>query len=95
MMQRRSGKIINMGSLTAYCAAFGGILAYSKSVARFAAAYNINVNTVSPGTIATPMTAAWLSTKVMLVANRKTERDSELPTSKVQARFLNSPPLPK
>src|SRR6266436_2011241 len=70
MMQRRSGKIINMGSLTAYgatadipayCAAFGGILAYSKSVARFAAAYNINVNTVSPGTIATPMTAAWLS----------------------------------
>ena len=39
--------------------------------------------------------SAWLSTKVMLVANCKTERDSELPTSKVQARFLNSPPLPK
>ena len=38
--------------------------------------------------------SAWLSTKVMLVANCKTERDSELPTSKVQARFLNSPPLP-
>ena len=70
MMQRRSGKIITMGSFTAYgatagipayCAAFGGILAYSKSVARFAAPYNINVNTVSPGNIATPMTAPWLS----------------------------------
>jgi NAD(P)-dependent dehydrogenase (short-subunit alcohol dehydrogenase family) len=29
-------------------------------VARFAAHYNINVNTVSPGNIYTPMTAAWL-----------------------------------
>lgn len=70
MMQRRSGKIISMGSFTAYgatdsipayCAAFGGILAYSKSVARFAAPYNNNVNTVSPGNISTPMTAQWLS----------------------------------
>jgi len=70
MMERRYGKIINMGSFTAYgvlpvipaySAAFGGIIAYSKSVARFAAPYNINVNTVSPGNIATPMTASWLS----------------------------------
>ncbi len=69
MMRRRYGKIISMGSFTAYgatdsipayCAAFGGVLAYSKSVARFAAPYNINVNTVSPGNISTPMTAAWL-----------------------------------
>ena len=69
MMERRYGKIINMGSFTAYgvlgvipayCAAFGGIIAYSKSVARFAAPYNINVNTVSPGNIYTPMTAEWL-----------------------------------
>lgn len=70
MMERRYGKIINMGSFTAYgvlpvipaySAAFGGIIAYSKSVARFAAPYNINVNTVSPGNIYTPMTADWLS----------------------------------
>jgi len=69
MMERRYGKIINMGSFTAYgvlatipaySAAFGGIIAYSKSVARFAAPYNINVNTVSPGNIYTPMTANWL-----------------------------------
>jgi NAD(P)-dependent dehydrogenase (short-subunit alcohol dehydrogenase family) len=70
MMERRYGKIINMGSFTAYgvlpvipaySAAFGGIIAYSKSVARCAAPYNINVNTVSPGNIYTPMTANWLS----------------------------------
>jgi NAD(P)-dependent dehydrogenase (short-subunit alcohol dehydrogenase family) len=69
MMERRYGKIISMGSFTAYgvvpsipayCAAFGGIIAYSKAVARFAAPHNINVNTVSPGNIYTPMTAAWL-----------------------------------
>lgn len=70
MMERRGGKIINMCSFTAhavsgnipgYCAAFGGILAYTKDLARFAAPYNINVNCVSPGNIETPMTrAGWL-----------------------------------
>jgi NAD(P)-dependent dehydrogenase (short-subunit alcohol dehydrogenase family) len=70
MMQRRYGKIINMCSFTAhgvvanipaYCAAFGGILAYTKDLARFAAPHNINVNCVSPGNIDTPMTQdGWL-----------------------------------
>jgi NAD(P)-dependent dehydrogenase (short-subunit alcohol dehydrogenase family) len=70
MMERRAGKIINMCSFTAhgvgssipaYCAAFGGILAYTKNLARFAAPYNINVNCVSPGNIETPMTrSGWL-----------------------------------
>lgn len=69
MVERRYGKIINMRSFTAYgvpanipayFAAFGGIIAYSKSVACFAAPYNINVNTVSAGNIYTPMTAGWL-----------------------------------
>lgn len=70
MMARRSGKIINMGSFTAhgvsagipgYGAAFGGVLAYTKDLARFAAPHNINVNCVAPGNIETPMTrAGWL-----------------------------------
>jgi NAD(P)-dependent dehydrogenase (short-subunit alcohol dehydrogenase family) len=69
MIERNYGKIINMGSFTAYgilptipaySAAFGGIISYSKAVARFAAPYNINVNTVSPGNIYTPMTSQWL-----------------------------------
>lgn len=70
MIARRYGKIINMCSFTAhgvsagipgYGAAFGGILAYTKDLARFAAPYNINVNCVSPGNINTPMTRdGWL-----------------------------------
>lgn len=70
MMERRSGKIVNIcsftahgvaGSIPGYCAAFGGILAYTKDLARFAAPYNINVNCVSPGNIDTPMTrSGWL-----------------------------------
>ena len=47
--------------IPAYCAAFGGILAYTKNLARFAAPYNINVNCISPGNIETPMTrSGWL-----------------------------------
>jgi NAD(P)-dependent dehydrogenase (short-subunit alcohol dehydrogenase family) len=70
MMERKAGKIVNICSFTAhgvtgnipgYCAAFGGILAYTKSLARFAAPYNINVNCVSPGNIETAMTRdGWL-----------------------------------
>lgn len=70
MIERRGGKIVNMCSFTAhgviggipgYGAAFGGILAYTKDLARFAAPYNVNVNCVSPGNIDTPMTrAGWL-----------------------------------
>jgi len=70
MIERRYGKIINMGSfaaygaldgIPAYCAAFGGIISYTKSAGRFAAPYNININSVSPGNILTPMTLNWLS----------------------------------
>lgn len=70
MIEKKSGKIVNMGSfaafgaldgIPAYCAAFGGIIAYTLSVGRFAAAHNININSVSPGNILTPMTINWLS----------------------------------
>lgn len=70
MMERRSGKIVNIASfaghgcldsIPAYCAAFGGVIAYTKNVGRFAAPYNININSVSPGNLLTPMTINWLS----------------------------------
>lgn len=70
MMERRYGKIVNMCSFTAhgtvanipgYDAAFGGILAYTKDLARYVAPYNINVNCVSPGNVETPMTQGWMS----------------------------------
>jgi NAD(P)-dependent dehydrogenase (short-subunit alcohol dehydrogenase family) len=81
MIERHYGKIINMCSFTAhgvsanipgYGAAFGGILAYTKDLARFAAPHNINVNCVSPGNIDTPMTrSGWLENPGQLDALRE------------------------
>lgn len=70
MTERKYGKIVNIGSfaahgvmdsIPAYCAAFGGVDAYTKNVARWAAPFNVNINSVSPGNILTPMTIHWLS----------------------------------
>lgn len=69
MIENKYGKIVNMGSFCAYgvtggipgyCAAKGGIIAYTKNVARAMAENNINVNSVSPGNIITPMTEPWI-----------------------------------
>ena len=71
MMERRYGKIINMGSFcaygmiasaSAYAAAKGAILTYTKGLAKDVARCNINVNSVSPGNIFTPMTVEWMGT---------------------------------
>jgi gluconate 5-dehydrogenase len=60
------GKIINIGSLTcqaarptttAYASSKGGVLMLTKSLAVEWAKYNINVNAIGPGYIATELTA--------------------------------------
>jgi 3-oxoacyl-[acyl-carrier protein] reductase len=65
MMERRSGKIINVTSAAGlmgtigqinYSAAKGGIIALTKSAARELGRYNINCNCVAPAAL-TPMTA--------------------------------------
>ncbi len=62
MMDRRSGKIINLASIAGvigagggieYAAAKGGIIAMTKSLAKAYGSYGINVNCLSPGAIAT------------------------------------------
>jgi 2-hydroxycyclohexanecarboxyl-CoA dehydrogenase len=67
MMERGSGKIVNIasdagrvGSLgeTVYSGAKGGLIAFTKSLAREVARYNINVNCVCPGPTDTPLMAA-------------------------------------
>ena len=67
MIPRKKGKIITIGSLTAfmgypkvgpYAACRGGIVQLTKVMAVEWAPYNINVNTVSPGWYNTPLTAA-------------------------------------
>jgi len=67
MMERKSGKIVNIssdagrvGSLgeTIYSGAKGGLLAFTKSLARETAQYNINVNCICPGPTDTPLLSA-------------------------------------
>ncbi len=67
MIERASGKIVNIasdagrvGSLgeTVYSGAKGGLIAFTKSLARETARYNINVNCVCPGPTDTPLMAA-------------------------------------
>jgi len=67
MMERKAGKIVcvssdagRVGSLgeTVYAAAKGGVIAFTKSLAREMARYNITVNCVCPGPTDTPLLAA-------------------------------------
>ncbi len=64
MAARKSGCILNVTSIAArngggpgaaaYAAAKGGLLTYTKGLAKELAAYEIRVNAVAPGVIATP-----------------------------------------
>ena len=67
MKERGGGKIVNIasdagrvGSLgeTVYSGAKGGLIAFTKSLARETARYQINVNCVCPGPTDTPLMAA-------------------------------------
>jgi len=67
MIERRSGKIVTVasdagrvGSLgeTVYSGAKGGVIAFSKGLAREMARHNITVNCVCPGPTDTPLMAA-------------------------------------
>lgn len=67
MFEARSGKVVNVasdagrvGSLgeTVYSAAKGGLIAFTKALAREAARYNVNVNCVCPGPTDTPLLQA-------------------------------------
>lgn len=65
MMKQRSGKIVNLSSVIGfignfgqanYAATKGGIIAFTKSVAKEMASRNINVNAIAPGFIQSDMT---------------------------------------
>ena len=66
MIPKQSGRIINLGSIAGttglafasdYCAAKGGIISFTKSVAREVVTMGILVNCIAPGFIDTPMTS--------------------------------------
>ena len=67
MIRRRMGSIINISSVVAltgnpgqtnYCAAKGGVIGFTRSLAGEVAARNVRVNAIAPGFIRTDMTAA-------------------------------------
>jgi 2-hydroxycyclohexanecarboxyl-CoA dehydrogenase len=64
MSEKKFGKIVNVGSDAArvgnsgeavYSAAKGGLVTFTKSLAREVARYNVNVNCVCPGPTNTPL----------------------------------------
>ena len=66
MIPKQSGRIINLGSILGmtgfafapdYSAAKGGIIAFTKAVAREVVSMGILVNCIAPGFIDTPMTS--------------------------------------
>jgi 2-hydroxycyclohexanecarboxyl-CoA dehydrogenase len=67
MIEARAGKIVNISSdagrvgstgETVYAAAKGGLIAFTKSLAREMARYRININCVCPGPTDTPLFSA-------------------------------------
>lgn len=66
MKKYKEGKIVNIASLSGevggimvganYAASKAGIICLTKSLAKYAAPYNINVNSISPGFVNTEMT---------------------------------------
>jgi 2-deoxy-D-gluconate 3-dehydrogenase len=70
MIQRKSGKVINIGSvcssvgirqLGVYGASKGGVAMLTKVMALEWAPYNIQVNGIAPPYVRTPMTAGWMN----------------------------------
>ena len=77
MIGQRSGKIINIASLfsflggkhsPAYAASKAGIVGFTKAYCDELATYNIQVNAIAPGYVATPITEA---TRADPAANRR------------------------
>ena len=68
-LKKRGGNIVNVASdaglkgnffCTAYCAAKGAVVAFTKALALEAAHYGVRVNAVAPGDVMTPLTEAQL-----------------------------------
>jgi 3-oxoacyl-[acyl-carrier protein] reductase len=69
LVPQASGRIVTLGSLAgqvgglaasaAYAASKGGVIALTKSLARYAGPHGVTANCINPGIIDSPMTAGW------------------------------------
>ncbi|MDX2170278.1 MAG: SDR family oxidoreductase [Deltaproteobacteria bacterium] len=101
MQTRRAGKIINMASVAGttglagapdYSAAKGGIIAFTKSVAKEVAHLNIQVNAIAPGFIDTPLLEALSPTmRATVLAQTPLGRLGTVDEIAAAARYLASP----
>ena len=85
MMKKRYGRIVNISSVVGvhgnpgqanYCASKAGLIGMTKSAAKELASRNITVNAVSPGMIATEMTA-------VLSDEQKSAINSQIPAKRM------------
>jgi 3-oxoacyl-[acyl-carrier protein] reductase len=101
MQVRRRGKIVNMASIAGttglagspdYCAAKGGIIAFTKSVAKEVAHLGIQVNAIAPGFIDTPLLAEMTpAMKALFVAQTPMGRLGSAEDIAAAALYLASP----
>lgn len=101
MEVRRAGKIVNMASIAGlaglagapdYSAAKGGIIAFTKSVAREVAPLGIQVNAIAPGFVDTPMTQGLSETlRRQILAQTPSGRFGTVDDIAAAALYLVSP----
>ena len=97
MVERRSGRIINIASIAAkvggrytvaYTASKHGVLGLTRSLALELAPYDITVNAICPGWVETPLTQSSISNIVARTGMTADEARKSLESASPQQRLI-------